>query len=398
MDELEAVGLLEKSTGLAVLSALFLLAALHSWWSERRARRVRRAKLLAALDDGPLSERIPTEVAASAAVAHEPMEPAIAEDSRQSDPVPVPSLEVERAITPPLSSPQPELAESDAADPGEEAPRAEEGASGVVHELTLSEDDAEEIVAEQAEPQRSEDEDSPDASGAEAPASLDPAQLQHLDDLIERGDAREARELLVKLAESAPQNHQLRRRAGRLALRRGRAEAAVRLLEACLAQEPDDLQSRLDACAAHAQLQDFEAVVRHARRGLEFAPKDRRLLICLSEAAFELGAPEEALDLATEALRVHSEPESFFHLTRVLAMTRRLAANDAERLRLALERYPGEPALLHAAGVFEAMYGSRDAALRILRSASGREVTARHRRAIEREIAAVEASAEEDAA
>ena len=129
-----------------------------------------------------------------------------------------------------------------------------------------------------------------------------------------------------------------------------------------------------------------------ARRGLQFPPRDGRLLVCLSEAAFELGAPEEALDLAAEALRVRAEPESFFHLTRTLAMTRRLASNDAERLHLALDRYPGEPALLHAAGVFEAMYGSRDAALRILRSASEREPTSRHHRAIDREIAALEAS------
>ena len=89
-----------------------------------------------------------------------------------------------------------------------------------------------------------------------------------------------------------------------------------------------DLRCRLDVCAAYAELQNFEEVVGHARRGLEFPPKDGRLLIRLSEAAFELGAPEEALDLAAEALRVRSQPESFFHLTRTLAMTRRLASND----------------------------------------------------------------------
>ena len=44
------------------------------------------------------------------------------------------------------------------------------------------------------------------------------------------------------------------------------------------------------------------------------------------------------------------------------------------------------------------MHGSRDAALRILHSASERETTARHRRAIDREIAALEAATEEDAA
>ena len=390
MDELEAAGLLETGTGLGVLSALFLLAALHSWWSERRARRTRRAKLLTALDDGPLAvpAPIPTETSpAHDAASSEHAEPEAGADPTTSDSAAAPLLELDTAITPNVPACEPELPEP-----------AGDGASAVVDELGLSEDDAEEIVAGPAEPQRSEEESSREPSEDEHPAPLDLGELHRLDELIERGEAREARELLAKLAVRAPQNHQLRRRAGRLALRCGCAEAAVRLLEACLEHEPDDLRCRLDVCGAYAELQNFEEVVGHARRGLEFPPKDGRLLIRLSEAAFELGAPEEALDLAAEALRVRSQPESFFHLTRTLAMTRRLASNDAERLRLALDRYPGEPALLHAAGVFEAMYGSRDAALRILRSASERELSSRHRRAIDREITAVEACAEEDAA
>jgi tetratricopeptide (TPR) repeat protein len=399
MDKLETAGLLETSTGLAVLSALFLLAALYSWWSERRARRARRAKLLAALDDGPLElpARIPAETSPAVDVASaEPAESRVAEARRPSGSTVALALAIEPAIAPPVSACD-ELPEHDDADPGNVDGCARDGASAVADELGLSEDDAEEIIAPPAEPQRRVEKIA-EPSGDEGPPPLDLEQLQRLDDLIERGEAGEARALLAQLAESAPQNHQLRRRAGRLALRCGRAEAAVRLLEACLEREPDDLQSRLDACAAHAELQNFEDVVRHARRGLEFPPRDGRLLLRLSEAAFELGAPDEALNLAAEALRVHAKPESFFHLTRTLAMTRRLAANDAKRLRLALDRYPGEPALLHAAGVFEAMYGSRDAALRILRSASEREPTSRHRRAIEREIAAVQAAAERDAA
>jgi tetratricopeptide (TPR) repeat protein len=398
MDQLEAAGLLETSTGLAVLSALFLLAALHSWWSERRARKARRRKLLAALDDGPLPVPAPTPEPDDEVATPEHAEPEVAEEPTPGDSPVALALEVEPASAPSVPAYEPELPGPDDADLREEDPCAGDGAAAVADELELSEDDAEEIVAPPAEPQRSEEEGPSDASGDERPGLLDVEQLQRLDDLIERGEPREARELLAKLAERAPQNHQLRRRAGRLALRCGRAEAAVRLLEACLEHEPDDLQSRLDACAAHAELQNFEKVVRHARRGLEFPPRDGRLLIHLSEAAFELGAAEEALDLAAEALRVRAEPESFFHLTRTLAMARRLASNDAERLHLALDRYPGEPALLHAAGVFEAMYGSRDAALRILRSASEREPTSRHRRAIDREIVAIEASAEEDAA
>jgi tetratricopeptide (TPR) repeat protein len=402
MDELEAAGLLETSTGLAILSALFLLAAMYSWWSERRARKTRREKLLAALDAPPLRWRPPMEIpSASKAAPGEQIEPEVADVSMPADLAVITLLETDSGISRPVVACEPEPVESDepdAREEDEEEPCAEGGVSAVVDELVLSQDDVEEIVAEPAEPRCSEEESSPEAEGDEPPASLDPGQLQRLDDLIEHGDPREARELLARLAEIAPQNLQLRRRAGRLALRCGRAEAAVRLLGACLEREPDDLQSRLDICAAHAELQNFQEVVRHARRGLDFPPKDGRLLIRLSEAAFELGAPEEALDLATEALRVRSEPESFFHLTRVLAMTRRLAANDAERLRLALERYPGEPALLHAAGVFEAMYGSRDAALRILRSASEREPTSRHHRTIDREIAALEASSEEHAA
>lgn len=400
MNELEAAGLLETSTGLAVLSALFLLAALHSLWSERRARRARRAKLLAALDAGPFRSPKPTATempGADDAAASGSPEPVATEQPIHLSAAAL--LEVDAASMQPTAEGEAEPSAPVAAEPEDED--AEAGASAVVDELALSEDDAEEIVFAPAEPCVTEEESS--AAASEAPAegptgTLDRGQLRRLDELIERGEAREARALLAELAAIAPQDHQLRRRAGRLALRCGRAAAALRLLEACLEREPDDLESRLDVCAAHAELQNFEEVVRHARRGLEFPPKDGRLLVRLSEAAFELGAPEEALDLAVEALRAHAKPESFFHLTRTLAMTRRLAANDAERLRLALERYPGEPALLHAAGVFEAMYGSREVALRILRSASERESTSRHRRAIDREIAALEDSSHEHAA
>jgi thioredoxin-like negative regulator of GroEL len=463
MNELEATGLLETSTGLAVLSALFLLAALHSWWSERRARRIRRAKLWAALEGGPfepapaataspstpeeaddgvehedacveapdgppgdlLEPPCPAELPAAHAAPEEPTRALEAEGRRE---------DIATRVTGELGLGEDDTPESvppsNAPDAPEEEPPLEPAATVEVQvaEPPASRDveqpvpdvieppaafDAEQPVSVHAEPPATFEVEPPATSEVEPPAVFEvepPAafdeqihhlvveQLHQLDGLIERGELREARGLLAKLAESSPRDHPLRRRAGRLALRSGRVEVAVRLLERCLEHEPDDLQCRLEACAAHAELGHFEDVVRHARRGLEFPPKDGRLLVHLSEAAYELGASEEALELATEALRRRSKPESFFHVTRLLALTRRLAAGDAERLRLALDQHPGEPALLFAAGVFEAMHGSRDAALRILHSASERETTARHRRAIDREIAALEAATEEDAA
>lgn len=403
----EAVGLLETSTGLGVLSVLFLLAGLYSWWTEHRARRARRRKLLATLGargrrrEADLAERSDGQEIATTdepgTLRNEPLaspcEASIGEATVGAAEASEPSAPAEEASSGSVgeaagSEREAELEEIAA--PLERAELADEHecAQVVIGALDLSADDAEEITADFQQEQET---SSRERSIPEPESPCDGAPLDRLDDLIERGELTEARSLLAELAKHAPQDLRLRGRAGRLALRGGRPEAAVRLLERCIEREPDDLESRLDLCEAHAELGRFEDVVRHARRGLERSPGQGGLLVHLSEAAFELGAPDEALELAADAFRALPKTHSFFHLARLLAMTHRLAESDANRLRRALERYPGEPALLHAAGVYEALYGNRASALDILRSAASKPQGARHRRAIERELAALEA-------
>lgn len=361
MEELIGRSLLETSAGLAALSALFGVAALISWWFSRRRSRLwdRRQPIDAAelLAEALEMQPAPGATTPAEPEAESPGSEALDHDDGDDD-LPVPKLGVGDLLQPPSELPEIQ----DLLVPARDVL----GSLTVADELTLTLDDAAEIVA----PATKLD---PGTPASEAPA--------------------------VPLASAgASDDPRVSRGAGRLALRSGRAAAAVPLLEAALDHDPDDVEARLDVCSAHAALHRFDGVLRHARRGLERTPDDGRLLLHLSDAAMELGAPDEALELAAQALRALPEPRCFFHLTRQLAITRRLREGDSERLRHALEKYPGESALLYAAGVFEAMYGRSEAALRILRAAHVREPLPRYQRAIEHEIHALTDPGEDRAA
>jgi predicted Zn-dependent protease len=245
--------------------------------------------------------------------------------------------------------------------------------------------------------------DAPRDAGAELPSAAaapesPSARLGSVEVLLSREEHEEARALVAALQGELPDDPRLARAAGRLALRAGRHAVAAALLGRALASAPEDVETRLDLCEALAERGSFDGVLRQARRGLEQAPGETRLVRWLSEAAAALGAPDEALELAARALEADRDRASFLHLTRLLALTRRFEREDSDRLRRALAEHPREPAVLHAAGVFEAMHGRRPAAREILRSALGLEPAGRHRRAILRELGLLDADREPGAA
>jgi hypothetical protein len=151
-----------------------------------------------------------------------------------------------------------------------------------------------------------------------------------------------------------------------------------------------DLEAQTRLCAALFSQGRFQEVAALAREALGQHPGNDRLLLHLSRATSQLGREDEALDWALRAVRSQRSRAAVGHLMRLLALTRRFEPADHERLRLALDRHPEAPLLLHAAGVAESMYGCRRTAHRLLLAALQQETDAEMQREIARVLAGLE--------
>ncbi len=143
-------------------------------------------------------------------------------------------------------------------------------------------------------------------------------------------------------------------------------------------------------CEALLEKRRFESVAALAREGLEEHPDDGALLLSLSRALVGLGRADAALQTAREAHRTSRSRDSLLHLIRLLTAARRFDPEDGGRLRRAVGRHPGEPLLLHAAGVFEALHGDPWAARGLLLEALRHEKREEIRQEVSRELALLE--------
>jgi len=143
-------------------------------------------------------------------------------------------------------------------------------------------------------------------------------------------------------------------------------------------------------CAALCAEGRFDEAARLARDRLAGHADPGPLLVELSRAQFGLGLVDAAIDTAQDAHFASRSRESVAHLLRLLSVTRRFAAADGDALRRAASRHPRQPLALHAAGVFESMYGDPRSAAKLLRNALELEPGEDVRRAIQSELSRVE--------
>ncbi|MGH7288409.1 MAG: hypothetical protein ACREI8_10375, partial [Myxococcota bacterium] len=143
-------------------------------------------------------------------------------------------------------------------------------------------------------------------------------------------------------------------------------------------------------CAALCAEGRFDEAARLARHRLAGHADPGPLLVELSRAQFGLGLVDAAIDTAQDAHFASRSRESVAHLLRLLSVTRRFAAADGDSLRRAASRHPRQPLALHAAGVFESMYGDLCSAAKLLRTALELEPGEDVRRAIQSELSCVE--------
>ncbi len=177
-------------------------------------------------------------------------------------------------------------------------------------------------------------------------------------------------------------------------------QAAKRNEPAAVEQEPPLLQPPepeaapspdcVQRCAALRAEGRFDEAARLARDSLAGCADPTPLLVELSRAELGLGLVDAAIDTAQDAHFAGRSRESVAHLTRLLSVTRRFAAADGDALRRAASRHPRQPLLLHAAGVFESMYGDPRSAAKLLHAALELEPDEDARRAIQSELSRVE--------
>ena len=158
---------------------------------------------------------------------------------------------------------------------------------------------------------------------------------------------------------------------------------------AAAAADPPDY---VRLCATFRSQGRFAEAARLARDGLAVAGDPSLLLVELSRAELGLGRVNAAIDTARDAHFASHSRESVEHLIWLLTETRRFARDDGPSLRRAVSRHPCQPLLLHAAGVFEAMYGEPAVAGKWLRAALALAPDEAARSAISGELARVEES------
>jgi hypothetical protein len=132
-------------------------------------------------------------------------------------------------------------------------------------------------------------------------------------------------------------------------------------------------RSRAERCEALRTEGRLEEAARIARQGLADEEEPGPLLLELSRAYAAMGRTGEAVDTARDALFVWRSRETVEHLMRILTDLRRFASEDGAMLRRAASRHPNRALLRHAAGVFESLHGSPQAAGTHLRAALGLE-------------------------
>jgi hypothetical protein len=134
----------------------------------------------------------------------------------------------------------------------------------------------------------------------------------------------------------------------------------------------------------------FADAARLARDGLAGGGAPGPLLVELSRAEFARGHLGAAIEIARDAHFAGRSRESVEHLIRLLTETRRFTRADGPALRRAASRHPRQPLLLHAAGVFEALYGEPAAAEKWLRAALPLAPDEASRRAVSDELSRVQ--------
>ncbi|MEN8184259.1 MAG: hypothetical protein ABFS46_17170, partial [Myxococcota bacterium] len=133
--------------------------------------------------------------------------------------------------------------------------------------------------------------------------------------------------------------------------------------------EPAEAGAPASLCAlllAEGRLEEAEGL---ARSQLGDGPEMVTILRQVARVAQLVGETEQALEFSLRAFQAGRGREDFAHLVRLVALERRFVRGDRHRLRSAVVAHPEEPVLIYAAGVWEAMYGDRPRAQRLLRAA-----------------------------
>jgi tetratricopeptide (TPR) repeat protein len=122
-----------------------------------------------------------------------------------------------------------------------------------------------------------------------------------------RDDVVAARDLLLKLSESAPDDAAARLNLGVAWYRLGEMEQAAAEFSRLTRTRPDLARGWLYLAMTEVELGDEDAAVRHLRAGIEAAPADAELRVGLISTLRKLARYDEAVAAATEALRVNAK-------------------------------------------------------------------------------------------
>lgn len=163
-----------------------------------------------------------------------------------------------------------------------------------------------------------------------------PEPLWLLADLYYRQEAfRDARRVLDRYAEVAPEDVRLPLRRAQIALLEGRFEEAVQHFRQALAQQPDEAAIHHGLGLALWRRSEFEPARQSLLRAVELAPDQSDFLLDLGKLLLETGAANEAIPYLERAVQTEAPPaEAFFELSRA---QRRVG--NLEQADLSMERF-----------------------------------------------------------
>lgn len=141
--------------------------------------------------------------------------------------------------------------------------------------------------------------------------------------LLERGRAREAREVLDKAVARAPYDLEARRDLGRAALAAGDPSGARRELELVVAERRDDATAWLSLASTYLALNQAAEGRRAAEQALRLAPRSSRAALLAGKAAAAAGAPSEARRHLQLAVKLAGRGPEAADARRALATLRR---------------------------------------------------------------------------
>jgi tetratricopeptide (TPR) repeat protein len=158
------------------------------------------------------------------------------------------------------------------------------------------------------------------------------------------------------------------------------SEADEAQLQAILAQNPDDVETRLALVRSYLGRQDMMGVWNETQKVLERVPGEPRALSFQSLVRLAMGQPELALEMLTEALRTDPDVfDAYVHLGLVYVRLGRVSEAE-QTIQEASERFPDRRELLQQLWIeirTQQPVGSSEAAPAAHADAGGDETTRR---------------------